>query len=144
MDESLLVIHNAIKEAPTSAVGEYSNQGPGGFWRQASSHQSNTTTRYGPKPKPLAQRVFKLRAGPVKKVKRSYSKDKKVELLIMIHHQVICHITEEYRPQNQVEASVHFKIPQCTISYWYRNQDKNEDIRRGHYHMSYLRSLWKT
>jgi len=110
MDESLLIIHNVIKEAPTVQAlsanittkvlvvsgGKLPPTGP------------NTTTRYGPKPKPLAQRVFKLRAGPVKKVKGSYSKAKKVEILMfMIHYRVICHITEGYWPPNQVEAPVY-------------------------------------
>jgi len=114
MDESLLIIHNAIKEAPTSAVGNYVWAVPGG---KLPPTGPNTTTRYGPKPKPLAQRVFKLCAGPVKKVKRSYSKAKKIEVLMfMIQHRVICHITEGYRPPNQVEPSAYFKIPQCTIS----------------------------
>ena len=42
-----------------------------------------TTTRYGPKPKPLAQRVFR-RTGPVKGVKRSYGKAKKIAKLEQI------------------------------------------------------------
>jgi len=93
-----------------------------------------TTTRYGPKPKPLAQRVLQLRAGPVKRVKRSYSKAKKIELLMfMMHHRMICEITEEYRPPNQIEAASCFKIPRGTISQWYRNQEEIQGIRGGHY-----------
>ena len=54
-DVGTVIIHNAIKEATTSTVGEYSCNSPGGRLPHTGP---KTTTRYGPKPKPLARRVF--------------------------------------------------------------------------------------
>jgi len=39
-NEYTVIIHNAIKEGSTSAVGECSSKSPSGVWRQASSHRS--------------------------------------------------------------------------------------------------------
>ncbi|RPB21325.1 hypothetical protein L211DRAFT_840752, partial [Terfezia boudieri ATCC MYA-4762] len=119
------IIHNAIKTASTSAVSEYSCKSSDRFWRQ------KTTTRYGPKPEPLAQIVFHHRLGPIKRVKRSYSKAKEIEvLMLMIHHRIIRNYTKEYRPPNQIESASYLKIPQSTISVWYQEEVQEIHKRR--------------
>ncbi|RPB25949.1 hypothetical protein L211DRAFT_66631 [Terfezia boudieri ATCC MYA-4762] len=65
-----VVNHNAIKEAFTSAVSEYSCRSPG----SGGGLPPTTTTRYGPKPKPLALTVFHHRSSPARRITRSYSK----------------------------------------------------------------------
>lgn len=75
-----------------------------------------------PKPKTLENRVYKAR-GPIRRVERSYSREKKIEVLMfLMHHRVPKDDDEddgiEYRCPAQTEASQWFKIPQRTIAEW--------------------------
>ena len=81
--------------------------------------------RPGPKPKALENRVYKVR-GPIRRVERSYSREKKIEVLIFLMHRLPKGGGEddgiEYRCPTQTEASQWFRIPQRTISEWLRNR----------------------
>ncbi|KAF8417272.1 hypothetical protein BGX38DRAFT_1070071, partial [Terfezia claveryi] len=79
--------------------------------------------RPGPKPKCLESRVYKVR-GPIQRVQRSYSREKKIEVLMfLIHHRLPKdNDQDEYRCPTQTEASQWFKIPQRTIAQWWKNR----------------------
>jgi len=99
----------------------------------------------GPKPKPLAKRAGIVKR--VRRVERSYSREKKIQVLTyLIQHKVIR--TEEqqrrrrvgmaetdsqlqipldraiYRDITQTEAAEFFSIPRDTIQYWWKQRHK--------------------
>ncbi|RPB23139.1 hypothetical protein L211DRAFT_299297 [Terfezia boudieri ATCC MYA-4762] len=84
--------------------------------------QAKSKQRPGRKPKPLEDRVYKVR-GPIRRIERSYSREKKGEVLMfLMHHRVPKDLkfdddddVVEYRPPIQMEASRWFKIPQRSM-----------------------------
>jgi len=81
--------------------------------------------RPGRKPKPLEERVYR-HVGPIQRVERTYSREKKVEVLMFLTHHRVPKDSHcdwlEYRPPTQMEASKWFKIPQRTIACWWRDR----------------------
>ncbi|KAF8448369.1 hypothetical protein BGX38DRAFT_1189847 [Terfezia claveryi] len=61
---------------------------PGTWKSNPSTPRAKAKQRPGPKPKSLENRVYKIWE-PIQKVKRSYSREKKIEvLMILIHHRL--------------------------------------------------------
>ncbi|OJD32395.1 purine-cytosine permease fcy22 [Diplodia corticola] len=95
-----------------------------------------TRKKPGPKPRPLEQRAFALRK-PVTRVERSYSKAKKIEVLMFLqHHRVLRTVNQDflyrsmrepakdpYRRPTFAEASRWFKISNRTIENWWKARD---------------------
>ncbi|KAH8812934.1 hypothetical protein F5884DRAFT_318914 [Xylogone sp. PMI_703] len=96
----------------------------------------------GPKPKPLHERKYKPRTKPVSALRRSYSKERKIEVLMfLLYHQVgisprttyrvpkyrtgLPESTNScYRPVTIKEASEFWKIPEGTIHEWWVRRDR--------------------
>jgi len=82
--------------------------------------------RPGPKPKPHATRPYRPQ-GPIQRIPRSYSKARKVEvLLFLLHHRVAVEDTaqSQFRPPTKLEASYYWKIPEPTIQLWWAKRDE--------------------
>lgn len=88
---------------------------------------NSTRNKPGPKPKPLDKRIYRP-AKAVKRVERSYSQRKKVEVLMFLHnHWIAKDETEKlFRRPTYRDAEVFFKIPSSTISNW--NQSKQIEM----------------
>ena len=85
-------------------------------------------TRPGPKPKPLNERIYKPPKG-IKRVERSYSRERKIEVILfrMNHRiQLITPITRlvYYRPPTFKEMEGFWKIPEQTMCDWWKNREK--------------------
>ena len=80
--------------------------------------------RRGPRPKPLEERVYCQR-GPIKKIRRTYSKARKLEVILFLMHHRVPMTPEEvqYRRPTQKEASEFWKIPETTIQQWWSSRD---------------------
>jgi len=82
--------------------------------------------RPGPKPKPLAARPYRP-WGPIQRIRRSYSKARKVEvLLFLLHHRVAVEGTaqSQFHPPTKLETSHYWKIPEPTIQLWWVKRDE--------------------
>ena len=117
-------------------VSSVNIQNPG--YQPVTTRSPRARCRPGPKPKPLSNRVYKPR-GPIKRVRRTYSRERKIEvLLFLIHHRVPpsqnSRSTEYRRPTN-AEAASYWKIPENTIQEWWKKQDEilgmKSDSRRN-------------
>lgn len=77
--------------------------------------------RPGRKPKSLENRIYKP-AKRIVRIKRSYAREKTVEVLMfLLHHRLPK--GSGLRTPTQVEASKWFKIPQRSIAVWWQNRD---------------------
>jgi len=81
--------------------------------------------RPGPRPKSLYERVYRPR-GPIKRIRRSYSRERKLDVLLFLtHHRVAANVAEtQYRRPTISEASIYWKIPQSTIPEWWSKQEE--------------------
>jgi len=79
--------------------------------------------RPGPKPLPLEARSFRQRVGPIKKICRTYSRSRKVQvILFLMHHRVPISVRVEntqFRQPTHREAWIYRKIPETTIQQWW-------------------------
>jgi hypothetical protein len=85
-------------------------------------------TRPGPKPKPLNERPYKPSKG-IRRVERSYPKERKIEVILFRIHHRIQSITPRtklvsYRPPTFKEMEGFWKIPEQTMSDWWKNREK--------------------
>ena len=81
----------------------------------------------GPKPKLIADRVYKHRA-PIIRPTKSYSHQRKVDILMFCHYHRVCDIDLEtglskYRPPTLIEASRYWSVPPNTICTWRKRSD---------------------
>ncbi|RFU25261.1 hypothetical protein B7463_g11085, partial [Scytalidium lignicola] len=100
----------------------------------------------GPKPKPLEERIYKPRSQPVTSARRSFTRERKIEVLkYLFHHKVIATSSPHYQkprvrfgmPESIItvdgvtyqavtteEASQFWKIPVSTIKQWWLKREE--------------------
>ncbi|RPA97235.1 hypothetical protein L873DRAFT_1691456 [Choiromyces venosus 120613-1] len=80
--------------------------------------------RPGPKLKPLEARIYRER-GPIRKIRRTYNKRRKLEVILFLMHHRVPTTPEEiqYRRPTQKETSKFWKIPETTIQPWWSTQE---------------------
>ncbi|KAK4234662.1 hypothetical protein C8A03DRAFT_18485, partial [Achaetomium macrosporum] len=91
--------------------------------------------RRGPKTTPLAQRAPSKVFKPIQRIERTFSRQKKIEVLSFLHHHRIYNPERrldfrlrsgtqdngDYRPPTLAGASVFFQIARSTIKTWWKN-----------------------
>jgi hypothetical protein len=87
--------------------------------------------RRGPKPKKIADRKPLEEVRVVKRDIKQYSRRKKLEVLVFLHHHRIQCEDGSFRSPTQKEAASIFKIPQQTISNWVRNEQRIVEGKAG-------------
>lgn len=90
--------------------------------------KSTPRKKRGPAPKPLSERKFTL-SKPVTRVERSYSKQKRRDVLMfLIHHKVYepgpLAGPDGWRRPKYKEAAARFQIPTSTLGSWYTHRHK--------------------
>jgi len=69
-------------------VSSINIQNPG--YRPVITHSPRARCQPGPKPKPLSNWVYKPR-GPIRRIRRTYSRERKIEVLLFLTYHRICH-----------------------------------------------------
>jgi len=103
--------------------------------------QRQPKKRPGPRPKPLRVRAAPKRAEPIKQIQRTYSRDRKIEVLCFLEHYKVHDLRHQivtsklrvreggtiserdqygqlYRQPTYEEASTFWRIPISTIRNW--------------------------
>jgi len=107
---------------------------------QTPGHRPITVTnprnrpRAGPKSKALCDRIYKPR-GPIKRIRRSYSRSRKVEVLMFLtYHRIPANaLQSQYQRPTHAQAATYWKIPESTIQEWWKKQDDILTIKKGSY-----------
>ena len=115
--------------APRRPLGELdSNAAPG---------KVRNTTKPGPKPKALQDRIYKPRP-PIHRPRKTYSRERKIECLMMrFHHKVPVYYkySEDilrYRQPTWDEIGKHFGgIPEANLQRWWKEQDTILGSKKG-------------
>jgi hypothetical protein len=89
--------------------------------------KERSSCRPGPKPKPLNERSYKP-SKPIQRVQRSYSRERKIEVILFRKHHRIQDIDLDtglliYRPPTFLEVAAFWKIPDSTIRGWWQDQE---------------------
>lgn len=89
--------------------------------------KERTNCRPGPKPKPLNERLYKP-PKPIQRIERSYSRERKIEVLLFREHHRIQAIDPNtglliYRQPNFEEIADFWKIPYNTIRNWWNTRE---------------------
>ena len=100
-------------------------------------HQSHR--RPGPIPKGINNTTWTL-PQPTQRVERSYSKEKKVAILLFRHHHRVLAPNRftyklEYRQPTFQECGAYFKVPPTTIGQWWAQKEAILASKGRFYHL---------
>jgi hypothetical protein len=89
--------------------------------------KERTDCRPGPKPKPLNERPYKP-LKPINRVERSYSRERKIEVILFrLHHRIPSIDLDTrllvYKPPTFLQMKDFWKIPEATMKGWWKCWD---------------------
>ena len=105
--------------------------------------RSVTWKKRGPKPKAFNDRIGKIRAMPIQRPERTYSRRRKIEVLLFLNHHMVRDTSPcyggnvVYRTPRISEAVAFWKIPHQTIRDWVKNEDRILAGQRRSYQSHY-------